>query len=347
MFTNSEQSRVDAWSTVVMQNDAMRVAVIPEIGGKIVSLVSRRTGREWLWKNPYLPLKRPPPSAKDFGAFDAGGWDEVFPTVNPCRVPNSAWGDRMLTDHGELWYRPWQIVSENIRSQDSSTLTLAVDDPELPFRFERTLTLAAGFGRLAASYCLVNLSKMPLPFIWAAHPLLTIEPGDSIHLPAGTPISSTSCVGLELAQETTEFLWPSVRLATGDLLDISRAPEPSVRYAIKLFAENAAHAAIKIAGRAQNEALIFYSEPHHASHTGLWLNYGAWSGANTAPYYNAGIEPTTFPHDELKVAAIGQIAQLAPGTTRRWELLVSIEFPNGTYPLTTWCGTPTARFSSS
>ena len=103
MSIKLEHTHVDTWLAVVMENDAMRVVVVPEIGGKITSLVSRRTGREWLWKNPHLPLIKPPPDATDFGAFDAGGWDEVIPTVNRCRVPNSAWGERTLTDHGELW----------------------------------------------------------------------------------------------------------------------------------------------------------------------------------------------------------------------------------------------------
>src|SRR6478672_7148868 len=137
-----EHTLVGSWPAVVLQNDAMRVAVIPEIGGKIISLVSRRTGREWLWKNPQLPLRKPPADATDFGAFDAGGWDEVFPTVTPCRVPTSAWGNRTLTDHGELWYRPWQLVAAGAGWQTGATRKLAVGDPHLPFRFERTLTLA-------------------------------------------------------------------------------------------------------------------------------------------------------------------------------------------------------------
>ena len=151
MSIHLEHTHVGSFPAVVMQNDAMRVAVIPEIGGKIISLESRRTGRDWLWKNPHLPLRKPPADAADFGAFDAGGWDEVFPTVNPCQVPNSAWGNRALTDHGELWYRPWQVVAAKVGSPAGATLTLAIDDPELPFRFERTLTLAPGLGWLTAS----------------------------------------------------------------------------------------------------------------------------------------------------------------------------------------------------
>jgi galactose mutarotase-like enzyme len=319
-----EHTHVGTWPAVILQNDAMRVAVIPEIGGKIISLVSRRTGREWLWKNPYLPLRKPPLDATDFGAFDAGGWDEVFPTVNPCRVPNSAWGNRTLTDHGELWYRPWQIVAANTDSQTGATLTLAVDDPQLPFRFERTLTLAAGMGSLTASYSLVNRSTRPLPFIWAAHPLLAIEPGELICLPTGTRLRLTCNIGLKLAADATVLAWPMIPLASGDSLDISRVGDQSECYAVKLFAENVADGAIEIVNRNRTEVLRLSSETNRASHIGLWLNYGAWSGANGAPYYNAGIEPTTFPADDLNVATSHKtMAQLAPGSTRQWAFTVS------------------------
>jgi galactose mutarotase-like enzyme len=324
MSIHLDHTHAGSWPALVMQNDAMRVVVVAEIGGKIISLVSRHTNREWLWKNPHLALRKPPADATDFGAFDAGGWDEVFPTVNPCRVPNSAWGNRMLTDHGELWYRPWQIVAAGVDSQSGATLTLAVDDPQLPFRFERTLTLAAGMSSLTASYSLINRSTQPLPFIWAAHPLLAIEPGELIQLPIGTRVSVTSIVGLTLAADTTVISWPTIPLASGESLDISRVGDQSDCYAVKLFAENVAHGAIEIVNRSRTEALHLSAETSHALHVGLWLNYGAWSGANTAPYYNAGIEPTTFPADDLNVAASHEtMAQLAPGSTRQWAFTVS------------------------
>ena len=61
------------------------------------------------------------PTRSNFGLFDAGGWDEVFPTVDPCRVPNSAWGDRTLTDHGELWYRPWQMLEAKVVPDEAAS----------------------------------------------------------------------------------------------------------------------------------------------------------------------------------------------------------------------------------
>ncbi len=326
MSFNLEHNRVGTWSAVVMQNDAVRVVVVPEIGGKIISLLSRRSGREWLWKNPCLPLKKPPIDATDFGAFDAGGWDEVFPTVNPCHVPNSAWGNRRLTDHGELWFRPWQVLDARNESEAAATLALAVDGPELPFRFERTLTLAAGLAPLVLSYSVTNKSTMPMSFIWAAHPLLAIEPGDSLCMPDGTRVSSTGSIGLELPANMMAFKWPMLPLASGDSLNLSRAPEPSARFAIKLFAENVPGGAIEIANRDKTEVLRFSSALPEAMHVGLWLNYGAWSGANTLPYYNAGVEPTSFPHDDLSVAARRQNSPLPAGATRHWEFSASVSF---------------------
>jgi hypothetical protein len=324
MSIELEHTRVGTWTAFLLQNDAMRVTVVPEIGGKIVSLQSRRTGREWLWKNPYLPLKKPPTDVTDFGAFDVGGWDEVFPSVNPCRVPNSAWGNRQLTDHGELWFRPWQVLDARSESQAAATLKLAVDGPDLPFRFERTLTLPAGLAPLVASYSVTNKSAMPMPFIWAAHPLLAIEPGDSFFIPDGTRVSSTGNIGLELPANMTEFEWPMLPLASGNSLNLSRAPEPSARFAIKLFAENVPAGEIKIANRDQTEFLHLAFELPHAMHIGLWLNFGAWSGAKTTPYYNAGVEPTNFPHDYLNIAARDRISELAPSATCRWEFSVSL-----------------------
>jgi hypothetical protein len=174
-----------------------------------------------------------------------------------------------------------------------------------------------------------------MPFIWAAHPLLAIEPGDSFQLPEGTRITSTGSVGLELATNLTEAVWPIVPLLSGDSLNLSRAPEPSARYAIKLFAESVPGGAIEIASRDQTEVLRLSFETRETPHFGLWLNYGAWSGANTPPYFNAGVEPTSFPHDDLSVAARNQSRALAPGTTSHWRLAVSVEGPNHTSSIKT------------
>jgi hypothetical protein len=60
----------------------------------------------------------------------------------------------------------------------------------------------------------------------------------------------------------------------------------------------------------------------------MWLNYDGWSGAGSAHYFNAGIEPTTTPADRLdRAAADGSAAVLAPRASKRWSLRVELIDP--------------------
>jgi galactose mutarotase-like enzyme len=315
--------RIGDLPAVALANDALSVVVIPEIGGKITSLMSRRTGREWLWKNPHLPLRRPPLDASNFGQFDCGGWDEMFPTVNSCRLPNTGWGDRMLTDHGELWYRPWQTLTAEVVAGEIASLELAVCDPTLPFRFARTASLAAGCGPLVLNYDLSNIGDRPLPYLWAAHPLLAICPGDSIRIPVDTLTSSTGSIGLELGPGSTPFAWPQMRLRSGKTIDFSQVPQRTAGIAAKLFAEHVSTGCVEVRDETRRESIRISFEPTSIPHVGLWLNYGGWSGASPTSYFNAGIEPTTSACDELSVAIRDEKAkQLDLGERHLWQITV-------------------------
>jgi galactose mutarotase-like enzyme len=325
MSVQLESTRMNDWDAVVLANDAMELIVLPELGGKILSLTSRATGRNWLWQNPYLKLRRPPAEVSSYGPYDLGGWDEVFPTVDPCHVLNSAWSARPLTDHGELWCRPWQILEAKCARDEPATLVMSVDGLDLPCYFERTLRLSAGSGVLTADYKLENRSDAPMPFIWAAHPLVAIEPGDSVHLPIGTRMTSTARLNMELAPERDSFTWPSATLADGKQIDLSQVPDANAGYAVKLFAENVQLGSVEVGHARSGERLRFKFDPAEISNVGIWMNFGAWSGANTSPYFNVGIEPTSCSSDNLERAFLcGQASMLQPGETRRWRLSVQL-----------------------
>ncbi len=165
-------------------SSSWRLVVVPELGGKIVSFLSLRTGREWLWKNPHIPFAKPVKDTTDFGLHDSVGWDEIFPTVNPCSMPGTGWGDLQLTDHGELWYRPWRIVNPKTEAQ-AIELTLHVEPDDLPLRFVLTLRLTTD--ALEVDYQLTNTGGQSLPYLWAAHPHIAIEPGNEILIPERRP----------------------------------------------------------------------------------------------------------------------------------------------------------------
>lgn len=324
-----ETTRFESWQAFALSNDAMRVVIVPELGGKIVSIHSLLTGREWLWKNPDLPMRTPCVGGSYVCEYDSGGWDEIFPTIDPCTVENSPWGENTLTDHGELWCRPWQVIAPTDGPEDSATLTLAVEDENLPFRFERTLELAAGRGPLAMRYTLSNRGKSSLPYLWAAHPLIAIEPGMAIRLPAKTQLFCKTGLPADVFEEGATFHWPFAPRKEGNPLDLSKVPETEARFAAKLFTEPLKEGWIEIADAENQESLRLSFDPAEIPYLGLWLNYGGWSGAETAPYFNAGIEPTTAPCDSLDDALSAQTCKRIPsGESHRWSLAVSLEQEN-------------------
>jgi galactose mutarotase-like enzyme len=261
-------------------------------------------------------------NARDFGQFDCGGWDEIFPTVNPCRLPDSAWGDRQITDHGELWYRPWQVLSADCDEAIGARLCLAAEPAGMPFRFMRTLTLGGGPAPLIASYKLSSRGDRAVPYLWAAHPLLAIRPGDQIRLPEGTSMISTASVGTKLHPESPTFGWPVAHLDNGERFDFSQVPT-ATGFAVKLFTEQPHTDWVEVVDSSDRSRIRFDFASSEIPHVGLWLNYGGWSGAGTEPYFNAGIEPTTQGFDDLAIAVQANDVSRLDWEARTWSLSIS------------------------
>ena len=66
------------WESLCLSNGLVELQVLPNIGGRIIQF--KLGGKEFLWVNPQLAGKLPPPSglAADGGWFNAGG-DKLWP----------------------------------------------------------------------------------------------------------------------------------------------------------------------------------------------------------------------------------------------------------------------------
>lgn len=313
-MTGSPRTLDSRWTTHKLADDSVRLAVIPELGGKIVSLRSVRSGREWLWANPYLPLREPERGGSYVQRFDSGGWDEVLPTVDPCKVEGTPWGGG-LTDHGEMWCRAWHVTEAG-----RDAVSLELDDPGLPVRVRRRISLGPGEGRVSIGYTLHNRGGEAVPFIWAAHPLMAIEPGMRIELPPGMRVGCVAKIGAAPVRSGETFDWP---YAGG--FDFSHVPGRDAGFAVKLFTGAMGGHGITLVSPDGSESLRFRVTSGLDPRIGLWLNYGGWSGAGTVNYFNAGIEPTTTPGDRLDAAIRDRTAaMLDGGAERRWTLTVEL-----------------------
>jgi galactose mutarotase-like enzyme len=176
LTNNLAVRREQGFEVYVLGNHEVEVAVVPQLGAKIISLKNLRTGREWMWHPPgglELFHNRP---GDNFSRSPLVGLDECLPTIEPC-----VWRGRTLPDHGEIWSAEWSVDEE---AWQKGALKTSVRLEISPFDFERTLELDENCVRI--SYQLSNRSTAPEYFLWAMHPLLNLQAGDRLVLPAST-----------------------------------------------------------------------------------------------------------------------------------------------------------------
>ncbi len=283
----------------------MTIALWPAAGGKLGSLCDKRSGREWLWRNPRMPYAATPPGPSYTATADSGGWDECFPSVAACVYPSAPWAGAPIQDHGELWSQPAELTL----SEAPGTLTLHCRwrGAALPYSFERTLTLSAGAARLRCDYLATNLAAAPMPVIWSAHPLLAIEPGMAVRLPAGARLHQN--VALPLGQPP---------------LSLDPLPGPEAAAALKVWSDPLDEGWAALVAR--DGALTMRWDTALLPQVAVWANLGAWAGDGGAPYYNLGLEPCIGAQDSLADAvSVHQLfATLPPHGALSWWLEVEL-----------------------
>lgn len=271
----------------ILNNDEVELAVVPELGAKIVSLKNLRTGREWMWHPPGgLKLFRNHPG-DDFSKSPLTGADECLPTISPC-----SWQGRTLPDHGELWNTAWSVETEAWASGILKTRTrLKIS----PFEFERTIELLAD--EIQITYQLKNRGAVPEHFLWAIHPLLQLQPGDQLNLPASTRALLNGESWIDAVGSTV--------------------PEKNCA---KVFAAPVSEGFVAINNLATGDYLKFGWDPLENNTLGLWLTRGGWHG-----HHHFALEPMNADTDSLVEAVERKRSGVVDAFgTASWRLSVRI-----------------------
>ena len=324
-----KKSEYHGFESYILTNGHIQICVVPELGGKITSIKDLSTGREWLWSNPYLPKESVVYGASFIEKYDTGGLDECFPAVLGGEYPDEPWDGIVIPDHGELWCQPWEtkIVESSAKK---IILTMSCHGVRFPYHFERTLTISAESPVLMLDYQVSNLSNFEMLFLWRIHPLINIEKGMQVILPPEIKtLRLDSGTNNFLGESGSQIGWPQTNSADNRPIDLSQVPANNFGQAYKLYT-------YPIKGDAQVEAgiidptgkhsFIFRFQPKEITHVGLWMNYGAWSGSGSEPYFNLGLEPSIGGTDGLSNAKDrGEYGNLPAKESRLWtlELLVT------------------------
>jgi len=304
---------IAAWA---LESDHHRTVMVPEMGAKIVSLVDKRDGFEWIVGPGTRPVRK-----VAYGAWwheqDMAGWDEMFPTIIGCSYPGPGpLNGIQLPDHGEAWSMPWAV---DPASETEVVLTLT--GKALPYRLTRAVSFDAA-DALRFDYTLANLSTDQMPYIWAAHPQLVAGLDGEVLFPAAVDeVINTIPESWGWGPPETRFAWPEATSLDGRSVRLDRVGPPSLRQGRKLFAMPQVRPSwAAVLRRSSRHWLRFEWNADEVPYLGLWVDEGALNHESVvAP------EPTTGWYDDLALAwQKGRVVTVEGGGIQHWSLTVRL-----------------------
>lgn len=315
------------WRALTLDNDALRVTVLPEKGGEIVELVDVESGVDVLFHAPWGLA--PPGSAPREGSGEleflggyAGGWQELFPSAgDPC-----VYRGEPIPFHGEVATLPWeaQIVEERA----GSVLELTVRCRRTPFRLRRRMRLRPGEAILDVEQTATNDSAETAHFVWGHHCVVGppfLEGGCLLRVPAGT-IETIPEVWEETArlQPGQRAAWPDARLRDGGTVDLSVVPGPEAGSHDDVYVTDLAAGWVEVEN--PRLGLVFRLDFDEALYRWLvsWQAYGGAHDLPLAGSYALGIEPWTTRLDLERAVEAGEAIALGRGESLTTEVSASI-----------------------
>jgi len=307
----STEWSVGGQPAVILENAAVRIVVLPGLGGKVLSLVDKRVDIDLLWRNARVPLR---PAAFGSGYDDQflGGWDELYPNDAPEELVGEP-----LPDHGELWAVPW---SASVGSTDDTVwLELRVTGTVTGTEVVKRLHLGGG-PELTVDYRITNPGRTDQPFLWKSHVAVALHRDTLVDMAAGEVLVDD--FGNPRARPASgRFTWPWLE-ADGQRHDLRTLPDTHERGVSEfLLATSMEHGACSVTHPTEGTGLQLSWDRRDLPSCWLFASYGGgWRGLDVLV-----LEPCTgYPLSVAEGARAGTHQVLAAGATKSWQLIARI-----------------------
>jgi len=304
---------------VLLENEHLRLTVLPEFGGKMLELRRKVTGTQFLLppQQDYI-RSRLPSYGEDYLRSGPAGFDECFPTVAASLHPatNGMKHQTAIPDHGELWAIPWEHwISEE-------ALFLSARGVRLPYSLSKTIRLSTE--SVLLEYKLTNDSGRDLHYLWSPQPLLAIQPGSRILLDEHvTEVLLDWSTDTDLGRHGDLLPWP--RLYPGCELDFGVIQPRDARVAIKVYTEALVCGVCGYLSARTGEQIEFRFDPRKLPYVGILFWYNDWPASPGEAFYTVAIQPSSGRPDALHSAyAREECTVIEPQAMQEWSLTIRV-----------------------
>lgn len=296
---------------ITLQNELLRVQILPEAGAKVWQITYLPLGEELLWNNPRIAPARHSIHAR-YDDVWSGGWDELFPNDEPAVI-----NGEQYPDHGELWSGAW--TAETFTIADTVGVTLRFETPVSAIAVEKRISLQAGSGCLRFQHRFRNLSQVSFPFLWKLHPALKVQPGYRIDFPAMRVVREPAFPGT-LTGAPLEFAWP--KAVSGEkAVDLREVTAPAQRELYFFYGTEMEGSWCALTNPEKRLSCGLRFEPEVFDCCWLFASYGGWRN-----YEVAVPEPCTgYPLSFDEMVRAGRQRLLPPGESFSTEVLFSVQ----------------------
>ena len=241
----------------IIESEALQCTFLPSDGGRLVSLIDKLSGRDYIWTN-----KRTENTLRYYGAnyddLGAGGVEEAFPTG----LEDEAHCDK-LPFFGELWSVPWRICKQTV-----DMLEMECYSSIYPMKLTKTYRLEVN--TLSCSYTLANEGPVEIPYLLGIHPSIRVRGNDPLRLPTGKYHVGTAVNVPHVLNST--FSWPFLNGR-----DLSKICEGNSSGECLEFRSNSvSEGCIELING--SKAFFVEFDPAFFPALSCWLIYGGWRG---------------------------------------------------------------------
>lgn len=294
----SKRNNINGVEILTLENDCLKTEIVPELGGKILSVFNKLLKKEFLWCNEILQLSTHSPG-DDFDSSFYGGIDELIPndveeTIDSILYP----------DHGELWTTPLKYELGESRIYLFGNLRFS------GLQYRKDVYLDENDPVIYMEYKIRNESGSTRNFSWKFHAALAIKEGDKIVSDA----LNVSVIDTVYSRFKTlgEFTWPIV-----ENCNVSLVP-PFNNTMDFFYLYKIAHPEMHLESPDANSIFSFYYDRKVFPYQSYFASYGGFFN-----HYTLILEPcTSMPLSVPEAIKQGQCSVL--GSNEEINTIVSI-----------------------